>query len=426
MNDIAIKVEHLSKRYRIGLAEERHESLGGALWSYIKSPMTNLKRLKRLAKFSGNDEEDVIWALKDINFEIKVGEVVGVIGRNGAGKSTLLKILSQIVDPTEGRAMIRGKVSSLLEVGTGFHPELSGRENIYLNGTILGMRKKEIDSKFEEIVEFSGIKKFIDTPVKRYSSGMKVRLAFSVAAHLEPEILLVDEVLAVGDLAFQKKCLGKMEDVTKAGRTILFVSHNMQAIQALCKRSILLDEGKMLSDDNTDNALKKYFNLLKEGSVDENTCIDNPVNRRGSGAVRFSKITVENDKGQPCCDFEMGSTVRFVLNYRVFERINELYVAICLRSGLSRDMITSVRHPVAASTFDVGQAGEIVIEIPEINVRPGQYPLYFWMGDRFSRSYDVVDDLTTPLQISTHLTFEELGYEPSKASGFFNIESRIL
>lgn len=260
MNDIAIKVENLSKRYRIGLKEEVHDTLAGAMGDWIKRPIHNLRRLRQLTRFSenGHDPDDIIWALKDVSFEVKQGEVVGVIGRNGAGKSTLLKILSRITHPTSGRVMLNGRVSSLLEVGTGFHPELTGRENIYLNGTILGMRKAEIDHKFDEIVDFSGVEKFIDTPVKRYSSGMRVRLAFSVAAHLEPEILLVDEVLAVGDIEFQKKSLGKMEYVGKEGKTVLFVSHNMQMILRLCNRAILFSEGDILRDSTTSNVISYY------------------------------------------------------------------------------------------------------------------------------------------------------------------------
>ena len=240
--NIAIKVENMSKCYRIGLKEKMHDSVGSAIFNIIKSPLKNYHKYRSLYKFDNieppkdydqnNNTSDIIWALRDVSFEVKQGEVIGIIGRNGAGKSTLLKILTKVTDPTSGRAEIRGRVSSLLEVGTGFHQELTGKENIYLNGTILGMRKKEMDSKFDQIVEFSGIEKFINTPVKRYSSGMRVRLAFSVAAHLEPEVLLIDEVLAVGDADFQKKCLNKMEEVGKEGRTVFFVSHNMPAVTA--------------------------------------------------------------------------------------------------------------------------------------------------------------------------------------------------
>ena len=263
MKDIAIKVENLSKRYRIGLKEETKDTFVGALSSLIKSPFQNLKRINKLTSFNENKNEsdDIIWALKDISFEVKRGEVLGIIGANGAGKSTLLKILAQITYPTSGRVKLYGRVASLLEVGTGFHPELTGRNNIYLNGTILGMTKKEIDQKFDEIVDFSGIKKFIDTPVKRYSSGMGVRLAFSVAAHLDPEILLIDEVLAVGDADFQKKCLGKMGEVAKGGRTVLFVSHNMTAIKSLCNTVLSMNGGCIIDYGDAFTQVEKYLSF---------------------------------------------------------------------------------------------------------------------------------------------------------------------
>jgi len=245
MSDVAVSVDNISKRYRIGMVEEKSDTMVGSMVKMLKSPITNLRKLKSLRSFKEGEQTDIIWALKDVSFEVKQGESIAIIGKNGAGKSTLLKILSKITDPTSGRAEIHGKVSSLLEVGTGFHPDLTGRENVYLNGTILGMKKVEIDRKFDEIVEFSGVDKFVDTPVKRYSSGMKVRLAFSVAAFLEPEILIIDEVLAVGDLDFQRKCLGKMDQVAKSGRTVLFVSHNMAAVRNLCERGVMLVGGKV-------------------------------------------------------------------------------------------------------------------------------------------------------------------------------------
>ena len=255
-DNIAVKVENLSKLYRIGIKEELHDNFIGSFLNVLRSPFKNYKKYRSLYKFEDalsaadeNQAEDsisnVIWALKDISFEIHKGKATGIIGRNGAGKSTLLKLLSRITYPTLGQAEIRGRVSSLLEVGTGFHQELTGKENIYLNGTILGMQKREIDSKLEQIIEFSGVGKFIDTPVKRYSSGMRVRLGFSVAAHIDPEILMIDEVLAVGDADFQKKCLGKMGEVAHEGRTVLFVSHDMGAITDLCEEVIWVDDGQV-------------------------------------------------------------------------------------------------------------------------------------------------------------------------------------
>lgn len=257
MKDI-ITAENISKAYRIGVRDKKADTLLGAVWQGVKSPVKNFRQLKSLRNLNGHDDS-IFWALRDISFSVKEGEVLGIIGHNGAGKSTLLKILSRITDPTSGRIVIRGRVSSLLEVGTGFHPDLTGRENIYMNGTILGMRKREIDAKFDEIIEFSGIEKHIDTPVKRYSSGMTVRLAFSVAAHLEPEILIIDEVLAVGDAEFQNKCLGKMNDVAQAGRTVLFVSHNMAAVRSLCTNSLLLGSGAIQYQGTPDKAIDQYL-----------------------------------------------------------------------------------------------------------------------------------------------------------------------
>lgn len=292
MTKKVIRVQTLSKRYRLGLKEKQAETLAGQIGNIIKSPLVNLKRLREINKF-GTEDDSVFWALKNVSFEVKEGEVLGIIGKNGAGKSTLLKILSQITEPTSGKIEIQGRVASLLEVGTGFHPELSGRENIFMNGTILGMTRKEIDSKLDEIIDFSGVEKFIDTPVKFYSSGMKVRLGFSVAAHLDPEILIIDEVLSVGDYEFQAKCLGKMEEVSKSqGRTVLFVSHNMGAVSSLCSRLICLKNGKVSYEGEVLNGIQSYldsseildhsegentsgfnielFNIFSEGKTDSN------------------------------------------------------------------------------------------------------------------------------------------------------------
>lgn len=271
MSDFSIRVNNISKRYRLGLKEKQSETLVGQIGNIIKSPWENLKRLRELSHF-GKEDDSIFWALKDVSFEVKKGEVLGIIGKNGAGKSTLLKILSLITEPTSGKIEIYGRVASLLEVGTGFHPELSGRENIFMNGTILGMTRREIDSKLDEIISFSGVEKFIDTPVKFYSSGMKVRLGFSVAAHLDPEILIIDEVLAVGDYEFQKKCLGKMEDVSKnLGRTVLFVSHDLNAIESLCENCVRIDNGEIIDSGNTKNVIENYLNTKpKDLKVEKN------------------------------------------------------------------------------------------------------------------------------------------------------------
>lgn len=280
-----IEVKNISKKYKLGQNKAGYLTLRDVLVDAFKSPKNIFKRKK---------SKDDFWALKDISFSVEKGEAIGIIGANGAGKSTLLKILSQITPPTEGEIIMRGRVASLLEVGTGFHPELTGRENIYLNGSILGMSKKEIEKKFDEIVEFSGVEKFLDTPVKRYSSGMKVRLAFSVAAHLEPEILIVDEVLAVGDAEFQKKCLGKMKDVTTGGRTILFVSHNMGAVQNLCDRCILLNDGKTAMNGKTSDVISEYFINSRKSVIRKKEISSKYFKGTLKESVLFKRIIINN------------------------------------------------------------------------------------------------------------------------------------
>jgi len=322
-NDLALKVENISKCYRIGLKEEMHDSLGASIFHFIKSPLQNYRKYRSLYQFDNQspkqieNEPDVIWALQDVSFEVIKGEVVGIIGINGAGKSTLLKILSKITAPTSGCVTIRGRISSLLEVGTGFHPELTGRENVYLNGTILGMRKKEIENKFDEIVDFSGIEKFIDTPVKRYSSGMRVRLAFAVAAHLEPEILVIDEVLAVGDARFQKKCLDKMRDVGQQGRTVLFVSHNMPAVTRLCSRTILLNAGRVQADGPTHEVISEYLNS-ETGAQAERRWVD-LMKAPGDEVVRLCGIRVKTNDGCVSETVDISQPVRIEIEYEVLQ-----------------------------------------------------------------------------------------------------------
>jgi len=318
----AIKVEKISKCYRIGLKEEMRDSFAATVFNYFKSPLKNYRKYRSLYKFDdiqmhaeSNEASDLIWALTDVSFEVTQGDVLGVIGRNGAGKSTLLKILCRITDPTSGQCEIRGRVSSLLEVGTGFHQELTGRENIYLNGTILGMTKREVDRKFDEIVDFSGVEKFLDTPVKRYSSGMKVRLAFSVAAHLEPEILLIDEVLAVGDVDFQRKCLDKMENIGQQGRTVLFVSHNLPAITRLCKRAILLEEGKLIRDGLAQQVVSAYLNsTFGTTAVHEWTHAENAPSGR---VARLLAVRVRKENGEIADTFDIRLPIQIEMEYEV-------------------------------------------------------------------------------------------------------------
>ena len=310
MSDIAIKIENLSKMYRIGEKQERYFTFRDTLTNIALAPFRRLRRLRKPPK-----SEEIIWALKDVSFEVKHGEVVGIIGRNGAGKTTLLKILSRITEPTEGHADIHGRVGSLLEVGTGFHPELTGRENIYLNGAILGMKKTEINHKFDEMVDFAEIEKFMDTPVKRYSSGMYVRLAFAVAAHLEPEILLVDEVLSVGDASFQKKCLGKMGDVAKEGRTVLFVSHNMVAVQSLCGRGIRLNDGKIVEEGQTDRVVSNYLKTSFSTSTTEQVW-DEIATAPGNDKVRLRRVCVWPVNGSPSDQITMQTPLGIEVEYR--------------------------------------------------------------------------------------------------------------
>lgn len=297
MNDVAVRIENLGKLYKIGARQESYRTLRETLTGFFTYPF---RRRRQAAHGSHRSKGEDFWALKDLSLEVKKGEVVGIIGRNGAGKTTLLKILSRITEPTVGQAEIYGRVGSLLEVGTGFHPELTGRENIYLNGAILGMRKAEIDRKFDAIVAFAEVDKFLDTPVKRYSSGMYIRLAFGVAANLEPDILLVDEVLAVGDAAFQKKCLGKMDEVAKGGRTVLFVSHNMEAVLNLCGNCFVLNDGALVFQGPTEEALKFYLNSSSnaQSALEAHILYKSPT-ERPKRVAQISRIEVLDESGNP-------------------------------------------------------------------------------------------------------------------------------
>ena len=333
MSDLAIEVRNISKVYRLGMLEDRPDTLAGSLAEMAKSPLRSFRNLRKLSSFSDIGEEgdgpaDVLWALRDISFDVRRGEVLGIIGHNGAGKSTLLKVLSRVTEPSHGRIHLHGRVASLLEVGTGFHPELTGRENTYLNGAILGMTKAEVDQKFDEIVDFSGVERFIDTPVKRYSSGMRVRLAFAVAAHLDPEILIIDEVLAVGDASFQQRCLTKMEDVAHGGRTVLFVSHNMAAVAQLCSRSLLLEHGRITDEGTPNDVISRYLQGAGGGQGEP---IRDIPHEEGVPA-QITRLAVQDDDGQARLQFGLNEPVCVDLDFEVHEPQEDLVVACQVRA----------------------------------------------------------------------------------------------
>jgi len=374
MSNTAIKVENLSKKYIIGHQQSRnYKTFRESLTQNVKN--IGQKLLKPFSKHvtKENTESEEFWALRDICFEIKSGDRLGIIGRNGAGKSTLLKILSRITEPTAGDIWINGCAASLLEVGTGFHPELTGRENIFLNGAILGMPKSEIKQKFDEIVAFSEIEKFLDTPVKRYSSGMYVRLAFAVAAHLEPEILIVDEVLAVGDIQFQKKCLGKMKAVGKTGRTVLFVSHNMAAIQNLCSRCILLNHGGIYADDKTDTVIKKY---IEESSEMMKISLADRHDRSGDGTIRFISLTLKNESGDCVNSFICGKKSIFCFSYdnASAHTLRNLQLSIGIDNAIG-ERVTFISNETTNEIFPEVRPDfkNIEICIEKLPLLPGRY-----------------------------------------------------
>ena len=373
MSELAIRVENISKQYRIGLAQERPDTLRDLLTMGFRRFKHKLSR-----KGSGRyDDPAHIWALKDVSFEVERGQVLGIVGRNGAGKSTLLKILSRVTDPTEGYGEIHGRVGSLLEVGTGFHPELSGRENIYLNGAILGMRREEINQKFDEIVEFSEVGKFIDTPVKRFSSGMYLRLAFAVAAHLEPEILVVDEVLAVGDAEFQRKCLGKMNDVAQEGRTVLFVSHNMSAILRLTQETIVLDQGKIVLRAPTPEAVDHYLNmgLTKQG---ERFWTEEELGGK-SDAFKPAALRVLNTDGKVVDTVNAAEGFSVEFEYQLTEAISGLRVGLYMMTTRGEYVFTTfdTDDPELYQEYSVRSAGHYISKchIPPNLMNEGRFIL---------------------------------------------------
>jgi lipopolysaccharide transport system ATP-binding protein len=371
MSNYAIQVKNLGKMYRIGGKQQSYDTFREIISRAALSPFRKIRDLARGQSYAAAGLHEEIWALKDVTFDVKHGEVVGIIGRNGAGKSTLLKILSRITDPSAGYADIYGRVGALLEVGTGFHPELTGRENVYLNGAILGMSRRDIDQKFDEIVDFAGVEKFIDTPVKHYSSGMGLRLGFAVAAHLEPEILVVDEVLAVGDAEFQKKCLGKMSDVALEGRTVLFVSHNLGAVSAICERSILLEYGQIIFDDISDNTIQEY---LTTGSKNTADLRDMP-RHEGTGDVRFTSIRLTNSDNTDIDIAASGHPLILELGYECVSS-NLDFSDIIFRaffSSIFGERLFLCSTEFSSDNLIYQDTGTIYCQIPRLPLAPGKY-----------------------------------------------------
>lgn len=380
MEKPVVEVRGLGKRYKLGEigATTLHEQLG--------------RTMQRLRGRDAGAERGEFWALREASFNVQRGDILGVIGKNGAGKSTLLKVMSRITEPTEGEVILRGRVSSLLEVGTGFHPELTGRENTYLNGTILGMRKREIDRKLDEIVAFAGIEKFLDTPVKRYSSGMTVRLGFAVAAHLEPEILIVDEVLAVGDAEFQKKCIGKMKDVAGHGRTVLFVSHNMTSIQNLCTRCIYMQSGKVTADADTPTIIRKYYDDVQAGTQ---TSLSERQDREGDGAARCQDVWFEDTAGQPLAGVPAGGGLVICLRYQLHADESDLSIALGIYDMTSRSVVhvnTETKPPESKGrAHGAGDTRVLKCHIDCLPLAPGVYTINVSIRHRNGKRADRVE-----------------------------------
>ena len=384
-----VEIRNVSKEYRLGRAFQRTENLREFLSRKLRSPFGAGADSAKAAK------DARFWALRDVSFDVAEGDTVGLIGRNGAGKSTLLKVISRITDPTEGFVKLRGRMASLLEVGTGFHPELTGRENIFLNGAILGMRKSEIVSKFDEIVAFAEVEKFLDTPVKHYSSGMYVRLAFAVAAHLNPEILIVDEVLAVGDVAFQKKCLGKMNEVSRGGRTVIFVSHNMAAIENLCKRGIVLERGQVVFEGTSKDAIHRYLNNLAGAQdalghvIDLSGCTD----RRSLTGKLLKRMEFYTDGDRPMVEgLQIGARLKVRVHFELPSPTNSFNI------GLGFNNIFGQRIFTAHSQFEPNRSNRehvgpqvFVCDIPSLTFMPGDYMLRLWL-DIGNTEADLIND----------------------------------
>lgn len=406
----AIRAENISKEYRLGAINH------GVLFRDLQAAWARARGKEDPNARLFDSQRSVagkFLALKDVSFEIEKGDVIGIVGRNGAGKSTLLKILSRVTPPTFGKISIHGKIASLLEVGTGFHPELSGRENIFLNGAILGMSRKQILAKLEEIIEFSGVAEHIDTPVKRYSSGMYVRLAFAVAAHLESDILIVDEVLAVGDAEFQKKCLGKMSDISKGeGRTVLFVSHNMASIRSLCPRSILLVDGKLSAIGPSYDIIQSYLTSLQDQTIDDFKINKDYSNRRGTGEAVFVSIEGFNK----IYDFDDAVLLDFKFDRRKFR--GTIYIKVLFKHPETNEILFSTNPQ------EINHPNSCQIRILPKYILPGSYRTYVWLGTETGEGLDLLEDVFE-LKVTTRKGFAELGFDPFAPGYFVHVPSEL-
>lgn len=393
MTESVIQVENLSKLYRLGIISSKTIVQDfSRLWSKIFRTENPDFKIGELNDRSVNSSGQYIWALKDVSFTVKEGELLAIIGKNGAGKSTLLKILSRVTTPSTGIVKIKGKVASLLEVGTGFHQELTGRENIFLNGSILGLTKKEIKSRFEEIVEFSGIGRYIDTPVKRYSSGMYVRLAFGVAAHLDPDILIVDEVLAVGDAEFQKKCIGKMQDVAhKEGRTVIFVSHNMSAVKNLCKRGMILEYGKISFIGDVDSAVSAY---LATGNFDEKINLKDRTDRTGNSKFRFTEIVYRDIKGNAMSQIISGESLLIEMKYESEICLKgNIIISVTFMDGFGNIKASFVTDEMGVKFDNVENKGTIFLKIPRLLLRAENYSIKLFASINGTGYENILDSI---------------------------------
>lgn len=418
MSNIAIKAENLSKAYQLGEIGTGTISRDLERWyARIRGKEDPFLRIGETNDRTAKGSSDIVWSLKDINFEIEQGDAVGIIGRNGAGKSTLLKVLSRVTSPTSGRITGKGRIASLLEVGTGFHPELTGRENIYLNGAILGMRKKEITRKFDEIVDFAGVERYIDTPVKRYSSGMYVRLAFAVAAHLESEILIVDEVLAVGDAEFQKKCLGKMGEVSKGeGRTVLFVSHNMGSVKALCNKGILLKNGLLYKEGRSEEIIQDY--IKSENDYDDY----NPdISKITIKQNYFTNIYPANEKLEKTPDFKFEESIFLKFSFKINDYSNDLQVGIGLNDKFQNRVFTVLKEINFFENNNGLYTGTVIL--PSKLIAPNNYSFTFALWTKGGKIYDHLENL---FNIKIHETGSDLAIYDGNDYGSFIIDAQWL